>query len=136
MTDLVITAANVLQQGGAAVQNGTAGVAVTAGQTLYKEAASQTWKLADSNSATVEAKTAGGIALNPAAAGQPVAVQTSGPIVIGGTLVAGSSYYLSETPGGIQPAADLGAGENVCQLGFAISTTVLMIKINTPGVTL
>lgn len=52
----------------------------------------------------------------------------------GGSMIAGTAYYLSETPGGIQPAADLTTGENVCQLGIAKSTSVLAVKIVAPGV--
>jgi hypothetical protein len=92
--------------------------------------------LADSNSATAAAKIAGGIALNGAALNQPLAIATSGDVTIGATLTPGSPYYLSETPGGIQPAADLTTGENVCQLGFAKSASVLSIAIQNPGVTL
>jgi hypothetical protein len=103
---------------------------------LYREASTGLFKLADSNSATAEAKTPFGIALNGAASGQPVAVIIAGPVTIGATLTSGAPYFLSETPGGIQPLADMGSGEYVTQLGLASSTTVLAVKIHTPGVTL
>lgn len=134
--DLSITAANVIAAGGAEVEAGRAGATVTAGQTVYKEASSGKWKLADSNSATAEAREASGIALNGAADGQPLAVLKAGEITIGATLTAGTAYYLSETPGGIQPAADLGSGERVVLIGFAKSTTVLAVRFQRPGVTL
>lgn len=135
MADLSITATAVTAGASAKVEHGTAGATITAGQVVYKEAASATFKLADSDSATAEVKDAIGIALNGAAAGQPVAVAKSGDVTMNAVLTAGSAYYLSETPGGIQPAADL-AGEDVVQLGLAKSTTVLSLRIIAPGVTL
>ncbi len=136
MADLSITAANVVAGSNASVTHGTAGATITAGQPVYREAATGKFKLADSNSGTAEAKTAFGIALHASLANQPLAVASSGEITIGATLTPGSPYYLSETPGGIQPAADLASGENVCLLGLAKSATVLTLRIQAPGVTL
>lgn len=137
MTDLVVTAANVLASGGALKETGVAGVALTAGETVYKEAGTSLFKLSDSNSATAEVKAVYGITLNAAGIGQPVTVVRDDPnFTVGATLVAGTAYYLSETPGGIQPAGDLTTGETVIQLGIAKSTTVLALHIIVPGVTL
>lgn len=136
MADLTITPANVVAGSNASIASGTAGETITAGQAVYLSSTTKKWMLADSNSATSEARQAKGIALNGASLNQPVSVQTSGDITIGGTLVAGSAYYLSETPGGIQPAADLAVGEYVCLLGLAKSISVLSIGIQFPGVSL
>lgn len=136
MADLTITAANVVADSSATREMGQAGETITAGKAVYKSSTSKKWMLADSNSATAEAKIAGGIALNGASLNQPLSVLTSGKVTIGATLTAGSPYYLSETAGGIQPAADLASGENVCQIGLASSTTVLNVAIQNPGVTL
>jgi hypothetical protein len=136
MSDLSITAVNVIAGANADKEFGKAGAVITAGQVVYKETATGKFKPADSNSATAEAKTPYGVALNGAADGQPLAVCRAGDITIGATLTAGSPYYLSETPGGIQPAADLASGENVALLGLAKSTTVLALRIQAPGVTL
>lgn len=134
MSDISITATSVLQGGNAVVVHGIAGVAITAGQVVYLDAATGKWKLADANGSGTTHP--GGIALNGAASGQPVAVQTSGDITVGGSLTAGSRYYLSGTAGGIMPEADLTTGDNVALLGLAKSTTVLALKITEPGVTL
>lgn len=136
MADLVITAASVVQGANSETKTGRAGEALVAGKAVYLDATAKKYKLADSNSVVAGANTAVGIALNGAALDQPVVVQTGGDITIGATLVAGSPYYLSETPGGIEPSADLATGENVCLLGFASSATVLAIAIQAPGVTL
>lgn len=136
MVDLAVTAASVAVSSNAVRENGTAGEAITAGQAVYKAAATGRYMLADNNSATAEVRQAIGIALNGAAAGQPLAIQKSGDIVIGATLVPGTDYYLSDTPGGIGPRADIAAGEYVCLLGLAKSTTVLALDIQYPGVSL
>lgn len=134
MADLTITATSVVAGGNAVVTNGVAGAAITAGQVVYLDSGSGTYKLADNNLAGAEAPA--GIALNGAASGQRVAVQTAGKIAIGATLTAGSAYCLSSTGGGICPASDLTTGDVVVQLGLAVSTSVLDLRINAPGVTL
>lgn len=136
MTDIVITAANVVAGADAVRDSGSAGEAIAAGQAVYRSSATNKWMLADNNSATAEARKATGIALNGAALNQPLMVQKSGDITIGGAIVAGAAYYLSDTPGGICPVADVGAGESVCLLGLAKSTSVLALNIQYPGVEL
>jgi len=134
MADLTITAANVVAGVNAVKKDGIAGEAITAGKAVYQASATKKWMLADSNSATAEARKAIGIALNGAALNQPIAVQTSGDITIGATLTAGATYWLSDVPGGICPDADVGAGEWACMLGIAKSTTVLAVDIQFPGI--
>ena len=136
MTDISITAANVVKGSTAVVENGHAGAAITAGQFVYLDAADMLYKLADSNSATAAARTPRGVALNSAGANQPLAIQRSGDVTIGGTLTAGVTYYLSDTPGGICPLADVGSGEYACILGIAKTTAILSIGINASGATL
>lgn len=136
MADLSITAANVIAGASASTENGNLGVAVTAGQAVYKGAADGLWYLADNNSATAAARQAMGIALNGGGIGQPVRVLLSGPVTIGATLTAGVAYYLSDTAGGICPVADLGTGEYSCFIGLATSTTVLDVAIKYSGVAL
>lgn len=137
MSDLSITAASVLAAEGSPMEHGTAGEAITAGKAVYKSSSTKKWMLADSNSATAEARQATGIALNGASLNQPITVAKFGAdITIGATIVAGTDYYLSDTPGGICPRADVGSGEYVCLLGLAKSTTVLEFKPQYSGVAL
>ncbi|CAN7336178.1 hypothetical protein LJR090_002551 [Bosea sp. LjRoot90] len=136
MADLSITAANVIASASAARLDGKAGEAIAAGKAVYLDTTSDRWMLADSNSAPPEARRAGGIALNAAALNQPLAVHKSGDITIGATLTPGIAYYLSDTPGGICPVADIGAGEYVCLIGFAKSASVLSVAVQFPGVAL
>jgi len=136
MTDLVITAANVLSGSGAKITHGTAGATVTAGQTVYRDPTDSKYKLADDNSATAAVRSVDGIALHASLAGQPLAVHESGPLTVGATMTAGVAYYLSDTPGGICPVADLATGEYPALLGIATSTTVLNVAIQEAGVAL
>lgn len=136
MADLSITPANVVAGSNAIKQGGVAGEAIVAGKWVYIDPATKNFLLADSNSATSAARKAKGVALNGAAAGQPLQVQTGGDLVMGGTMTPGAPYFLSETPGGMEPTADLGAGEYVCLLGLARSATVFAIGIQSVDVAL
>ena len=136
MANLVITAASVLAAADASSSAGQAGEAITAGQAVYLSSTTKKWMLADSNSATVEARQAKGIALNSAAINQPLSVHRSGDITLGAVLTPGVAYYLSDTPGAICPVADIGSGEYVCLLGLAKSTPVLAVDIQFPNVAL
>ena len=134
MTDISITAANVVAGAGAKKSQGIAGETITAGQAIYKDPTSGKYMKADSNSGTAEARVPDGIALHGASNNQPIALQTGGPITIGATLTPGAAYYLSDTPGGICPVADIGSGEYVCLIGLATSASVLSINIEYTGV--
>jgi hypothetical protein len=136
MADLTITAANVVADPAAHLAYGKAGVAITAGQVVYFDTPSNSYKLADDNSATAAARSPDGIATNGAAVGQTLGVAKSGRITIGATLAPGTSYYLSKNAGGICPFADLGTGEYASSLGIATSTTVLKLDIQESGAAL
>lgn len=83
--DISVTAANVLASASAITKPGVAGVAITAGQVLYFDTASTTWKLARANSlSTVPGGTRMGLALNNAAIGQPIIVLKSDPAFASG----------------------------------------------------
>jgi hypothetical protein len=132
MTDLSITAANVVAGSNSNQVVGIAGETITAGQVVYKSSSTGKWMKADANAGTAEARGSDvsnvGIALNGAALNQPLVVHKSGDITIGATMTAGIAYYLSDTAGGICPVADIGSGEYVVQIGLATSTTVLAVK--------
>lgn len=133
-TDLSVTAANVVAGSDAITEQGFAGETITAGQVLYKDTSTNRWMKADSNAATALARTPTAIALNGAANGQPIGVQKSGTITIGATMTAGVTYYLSDTPGGICPLADVGSGEYFAIIGIATTTGILKLSFNYSGV--
>lgn len=136
MADLSITAASVVSGENALFDSGSAGETIGAGQPVYRDGATKKWMKADANSATALARRATAVALNGAALNQPVKVQTTGDFTPGATLTAGTSYFLSDTAGGICPFADVGSGEYVCQIGIAKSTSVMMLLFAYPGVAL
>lgn len=129
MAILSITASAVLKGANAQFQTGLAGATITAGQTVYLDAADSTYKLADAN-LSAAAATVVAIALNSASAGQPVSVlQEDDDFTTGGTMVTGTVYVLSATAGGINPAADLAAGWYPSVVFIAKSTTKAVMKI-------
>jgi hypothetical protein len=134
MADLTITAANVVAGSTANLETAIAAVAVTAGQAVYKEASTGKFKLSDANSATAEVRAVYGIAENNAAAGQHLTVVKSGPITIGATVVVGAGYYLSATPGGVAPVADMLSGLYPTLIGFATTAAIINVDITAAGV--
>lgn len=133
MADLAITAANVLPGSNAVLdKTRNAGAAITAGQAVYLDS-SNLWQLADANGAAA-LRQATGIAVNNAAANQPIAVQTAGDITIGGTVTVGSVYVLSANAGGVAPVGDLASGWYTNVLGIGKSTTVIALQFQYAGV--
>jgi hypothetical protein len=135
MPDLVLVPAEVLPGTGAAYVNGTAGVAVLAGQVCYLDAATKSFKLADAGD-TAATATVRGIALHGATAGQPLALQSGGDITLGAgaAMVVGGLYVLSSTPGGIAPVAELIAAMHTTLLGVAVTATSLRLQVLSSGV--
>ena len=130
MAALTIVAATVVPGANPTLITGLAGVAVTAGQVVYLDAATGKYLLADADSATPAARVPAGVAVNNAAANQALTVQKGGPITIGATVAPGVPYFLSGTAGGIGPAADLTTGVYSTLLGFGISTSVIQLGPN------
>jgi hypothetical protein len=102
MASLSITASQVLLVSGEAPW-GTAGAAITAGDGIYFDSATNTWKLAQSDSDAENAGASGlGIALNDAASGQPVRVAGPGcDVNLGaGAAAAASVVYIPAATAG------------------------------------
>lgn len=137
MSDVSITAANVVPASDAQIGTGIAGATITAGQSIQLEASSGTWKLASAATTAILAGSGGvAVAVSGASAGQPVSYIQSGTTAIGGTVVKTGIYVVSPTnPGGIAPIADLGSGNYLSILGYATTTGILAITRNATGVT-
>lgn len=146
MADISITAASVFTSAPAG-NSGTvriksdllAGATITAGQAVYIDTGATPYniKLADANAASPACDVAG-IALNGAAAGQPISYAVADPaFVIGATLATGDRVYASATAGGLTKTdADLtGTGYKVTLLGIMVTTTTMNLAI-VPGGTL
>ena len=129
MTDLVVTAANVIPSSGATRSDGVldTGVTVTAGQAVYRDATTQKLKL------TVCTSAAGadllGIAEVGGSPGQRITVivrdESFAP---GATVAPGIVYYLSETPGGICPVADIGSTDYTTVVMVGVSTSKVILR--------
>lgn len=127
MADLVLTAASVLASSDATTESGTAGATITAGQVVALNTTTGKYVLADADGAGIDRPR--GIALNSASDGQPLKIAKAGNVTLGAVLTAGVDYYLSPTPGGIAPRADVLTGDIVSSLGIATSTSVLLLAI-------
>ncbi len=133
MANIVITAANCVKVAGN-TEIGTAGEAITAGTTCFMKSSDGKFWLADSDPTAVTGQTGinvvRGIALNSAAANQPLTLQTDGTITIGGTVTVGKAQYLGPTgDGGItETVADLASNDWVTVVGVA--TTAAIITLN------
>lgn len=134
MADLTITATSVLPGTNATKDSGIAGEAIVAGKAIYLDATTNHWFLSDNNA--TGKRVVNGIALNGASAGQPIDYQKGGDITIGATLVAGQDYWLSGTPGGICPRADIVTGMDPILIGIAKTTAVLTLSVVDVGVTI
>ena len=123
-----ITAANVVGLEGDKVQR-IAGGTVTSGQVVR---ISSTAVIAAVNDNAANAN-AYGIALNGGGTGQPIVVQTTGEITIGGTVAVGKIYALG-TAGGIIPVDDIAGSEFITIIGVGISATAIRLSIKAGGV--
>lgn len=142
MSDVSITAANVLAGANAKKRKGIAGATITAGQVVYEDASDGfSFKLADADASAATAA-ALGIALQGASDGQPLEIVTEDDdFTPGGTLSLSAAadtgiYVLSGTAGGIAPMDDLAAGDYPVILGVAKSTSKMVLKIVRGGTVL
>lgn len=133
MADLVITAASVAAGSGTSQTTGIAGATITAGQVVYLDSATTTYKLADNDSGTAAARTVAGIALHASLSGQPLTILTKGPITIGATTAIGTVYCLSSTAGAICPSADIASGDYNTILGIGTSVTAIDVLLHAAG---
>lgn len=110
--------------------NTIAGVAITAGQLLYLDSTTGTYKLADADASAAAANVVG-YAANSAAAGQFVGVITEDDdMTVGATLsTTAPVYVLSATAGSIAPSADIGAGYYPVVVLIAKSTTKASFRV-------
>ena len=132
--DLSVTAGSVVPASDATMENGTAGATITTGQVVYLDSSTNTFKLADADSATSAVRTPYGIALNGASSSQPVRVLKAGGLNPGATVVVGKVYVLSTTAGGIAPVTDLATGTYVSVLGIGTTTSNIQVVVQVSGV--
>jgi len=131
-TDLSITAASVVAGSDATTATGTAGATITAGQAVYLDSTTNTYKLAHA-STNANTPVARGIALHGATANQPLVICTAGTLTLGAGTV-GKIYVVSgSNAGGVAPSTDLTTGWYTTILGVVTSSNTITVKINATG---
>jgi hypothetical protein len=136
MTDLVFVPANIEAMPGARLDSGLCGSTAQAGDVMYKSPDDDQWRRAAAGSSSNGGRKPSGIALNNASPGQPIDVLLEGDLTVTAVLTAGTTYYLSANAGQMCPRGDLATGMDVCLVGVAKSTTVLVVDFIVPGFTL
>lgn len=137
MTDLSITAAQVLPVTDSTLREfGTAGAAITAGQVVYLDATTNTYKLFDANDSAANTGTPR-LALTGAASGQPIVVAIGGSVTLGAAAAPtrGTVYVASANAGGIAPAADLTTGWKNAIVGIGDSSNRIKLALSNSGIT-
>jgi hypothetical protein len=133
MADVTVTATNVVKASDTVLLDGILGGTVTAGQTVYLDTSTGTYKLADANASAATAVVAG-IAMNGGGSGQTVRVAVGGTLNPGFTVGVGTPYFQSATAGGICPAADLASGMYTTVIGVGLTASSLKLIISNSGV--
>lgn len=124
MADLSQTAASVKPGSGAVIDRSYVfGETVAAGAPVYLSGsgASAKWMNAQADSAAHAAVR--GVAICSGSLDQPAAVQTAGAFTVGATVVAGKSYYVSNTAGKLCPEADIANTMYAAIVCIATNTT-------------
>jgi hypothetical protein len=130
--DLTVTAANVKKYTATNPKTNTvmAGEGINAGQCIFidRVVGSATLNKALLTDANASGKGyCDGIALNTASEDQPCNYIYEGDVDMGATLVVGTVYVASATPGGAAPSTDLASGWRVIVLGTAVAINKLRL---------
>ena len=135
MAAVTVTAAEVLPITSVSyvTTDGIAGATITAGNALYLDSTTSTWKLAQADGTSAEG-TCTGIAACGGGSGQPIKIYTSGAIDPGFTVTVGTTYVLGAAAGSIYPIADLLSSDFVSILGIGISASRLDLIFKNSGV--
>lgn len=134
MAALSITVAQVLAptDGSGNFITGVAGADITAGQSVYLDSSTNTYKLADSNASQATAQ-AVGIATHGALTGQPIRIQggRGGYLTLGAGAApaVGMIYCVGATAGSIVPSADLTTADYVTILGVGATTNRIQMDV-------
>lgn len=131
MADLNPTVASVAYVSGTVIRDYNAGETITAGMAVYLKSSNTKWMKMQCDGAAEESGVGvrTGIALHGSLDGQPLAVQETGVITIGDTVVVGTIYTVSAAAGKICPHADLVSTNKVTVLAIAITSANLNLAV-------
>jgi|15BtaG_2_1085339.scaffolds.fasta_scaffold01980_3 hypothetical protein len=125
MADVTQTAANFrINASGARQKTVQAGETVEPGEPLYLNADGKYWKAAATSATLAAAK---GVCGSYGDADDYIQLIEEGELDMGGTLVLGEGYLVSNTSGNIMPLGDLSTGEYGHLLGWASSASNLKL---------
>ena len=130
MSDLVITASNIVQSSGTK-NTLIAAETITAGAWLY--AATATTVGLASNVSAVKAVVIG-LALNGGVAGQPITYAMHDAVVAFGAILTAGAWYVVSAAGATSPVADQTSGDYSSLCGVGLTTSTMKIKLVVPGV--
>lgn len=134
MATISVTASQVLLISGPTA-DGIAGATITAGQGLYLDTSTNTWKLAQEDGTLAESGSGGfGIALNGASAGQTLKVALPGAVVnlgAGAAVAVGKVLIVSGTAGSLDDVLITTQGhfQTVAAIGGPVVNYVKVIGV-------
>lgn len=108
---------------------GTAGESLALPNIVYLKESDARWYLSDADVLATFQGLKLGVARGTATVGNAVSIQLSGLATGFSGLTAGTKYYLSNTAGGVSSTA----GTNSVFIGWAISTTVILLAFDARG---
>jgi hypothetical protein len=132
MVDITVVAANVKPGSSTVTKQGTAGEAISAGQSVFV-AADGGIELCENDQAALDAACRG-VALGDAAVDQPIVYAITGDVDMGAIMTIGETYVVGAAPGGIAPEVDVVTGEFLTVIGVATTTSNLKLGILQSGV--
>lgn len=132
MADLVVIAANVKPGSDLVTKRGIAGEAISAGDSLFI-ATDGELELCEKDQAAADAACVG-VAVNDAAALQPIEYGITGTIDMGAILAIGQTYIVGAGPGGLAPEADAAVGNFTTVVGISTTANILKLGILQSGV--
>jgi len=130
MANLAPATSNVRRGTNSSPRRGIAGATIAPCDVIYLDPADQTLKLADADGGAAgdPIRNFRGIAVNGASAGQDVDyVSADDDFTPGATLIPGTPYFMSMTPGKLCELADLTAGATVTFIGIAKDAVKLRV---------
>lgn len=138
MADITFDPSSVVPANTARLASALAAVGIGAGKAVYVDADG---KLNLASALSETAAVCKGVAVNSGEEGQPVTYCFDGEVTFNefgspltGSLDPGQLYIISDTPGGIRPASDLGASEYSGYIGTAKDASTLIVKPHVPAI--
>ena len=131
MAALTITAVRTTPS--TVLQRVTSGATLAVGVPVYQDASTLKHLAADCD-ASAATRAVKGVTVTPSVDTGAVELATRGNLIfVGATMTVGAKYYLGPTAGEIVPFADLLTGDNVVEIGTAISATEIKITLDNTG---